>query len=166
MRFFILILTLLTLSISVYGQDKAYLGRKGINLPGHIDIAITINNDTLRYELFNHWYTESYAELRQVLIPVKDLELYSSANDSLSFKVNEKYIHIVDKKYGINKKIKSRKDSTPIEIMRKISYAYKIAKENELMHFNLYISDDLKLNERDFQKKIEKNLDTNKEKTD
>ena len=48
--------------------------------------------------------------------------------------------------------------------MRKISYVYKIARENELRHFDLYKNEDLKLNEDEFCKKIKENLEILKEK--
>ena len=148
---------------NMYGQNQ-YIGRIGLDLPGHLDVAITINNDTLRYELFNHWYTKSYAELRQITIPINEIEKYTSINDSLQFVINEKFIHLIDKKYGINKKIKLEKKYISISYMRKISYAQKIAEENGLMHYNLYSDEDLRLNEDDFCKKVNSNLEILKEK--
>jgi len=157
-RLFTLILASFILSTNIYGQYKTYIGRKGLNLPGHIDIAITIDSDTLRYELFNHWYTDSFEELKQIIIPLKDIKMYDSTNDSITIDLNEEYVYLVDKKYGISQKIKNNKSSVSVERMRKISYAHKIAKENGLRHFDLYIFEDLKLNESEFRKKAEANL--------
>ena len=44
--------------------------------------------------------------------------------------------------------------------MRKISYAYEIAKENGLRHFDLYTWEDLELNENEFYKKVNSNNET------
>jgi len=158
--FFALTFILFFLSFNVYAQGQTYKGRKGPDLPGHLDIVITIYNDTLRYELFNHWYTDSYAELRQITIPINEI----STNDSIIFKINEKSIHLIDEKYGINKQIKQTKRYFSATKMRKISYAHKVASENGLMHYNLYTHEDLMLGEDEFYKKINSNLEIIKQK--
>jgi len=138
-------------------QNQTYTGRIGSKFfPSHLDIVITINNDSLRYELFNHWYCRSYAELRQITISINDI----NKNDSIVFKINEKSIRLIDKKYGIYKRIKSIKLCISVEKMRKISYAHKIATENGLRHFDLYEWKDLELNENEFYKKVDSNLET------
>jgi hypothetical protein len=152
------------LFFNLYGQNQTYTGRIGLNLPGHLDVVITIYNDTLRYEVFNHWYTDSYAELRQIIISINEIEKNTSENDSIVFIINEKSIHLIDKMYRINKQIKNTKLCTSVYKMRKISYAYKIAQENGLMHFDLYRYEDLGLNEDEFCKKVNANLETLKEK--
>jgi hypothetical protein len=129
-------------------QNQTYIGRKGPDLPKHLDIVITINNDSLRYELFWHWYTDSYAELRQITIPINNI----NKNDSLVFKINEKSIHLIDKRYNIDKQLKIPKRAVSAERMRKISYAQKIAEKNGLIHFDLYEREDLRLNETSMTK--------------
>ena len=163
MKICILALVLFLLSFNIYGQNQTYTGRKGLNLPGHLDIAITIDDETLRYELFNHWYTDAYTELRQIIIPINDINKYNS--DSIAFKINGNFFHLIDKKYNIDKRLKISKRNTSIEKMRKISYAYKIAKENGLKHYDLYKRKDLELNENEFYKKVNSTLETVKIKT-
>ena len=159
MKFFVIGLVFF-LSFNIYGQNQTYIGRKGPDLPGHLDIVITVNNDSLRYELFCHWYTDSYDELRQITIPINNID----KNDSLVFKINEKSIHLIDKKYNIDKQLKISKRVVSAERMRKISYAQKIAEKIGLTHFNLYEWEDLKLNEEEFYKKVDANLETIKNK--
>ena len=150
---------------NMYGQSQTYTSRIGLKFfPCHWDIAITINNDTLRYELFNHWYCRSYAELRQITVPINEIEKYTLSKDSIQFVIKKESIYLIDKKYGIKKRIKNKKLCISTEKMRKISYAHKIAIENGLMHYNLYTDEDLQLNEDDFCKKVNSNLEILKEK--
>jgi hypothetical protein len=64
----IMFLTLLQL----YGfSQETFTSRKGSKFfPGHLEVVITVDSKNVRYELFNHWYSLSYAELRQITIPL------------------------------------------------------------------------------------------------
>jgi hypothetical protein len=142
-----------------FGQT-VYTSRIGSKFfPGHNDIVITIENDSVRYELFNHWYTSSYAELRQMKISLDSLEFFNANNDTIQIKVYDNTIWLVDKKYRINKKIKHKKLCASPEKMRKISFAYKISSSYEdIRHYELYTDDDLNLSETEFEKKVIENI--------
>jgi len=127
--------------------------------PGHLDLAISINNGNLRYELFNHWYTGSFAELRQFVIPLDSLDHYNKSNDTLNFKLYPDKIYLIDKRLNIEKNIKHRKLCYSVENMRKISFAFKVStKYVNLHHYDLYNSEDLILNENEFKDKVLGNL--------
>ncbi|WP_410877852.1 hypothetical protein [Myroides sp. DW712] len=82
MKNYILLLTLLG-TFTLQAQEQVFTSHKGPKfLPGHYDITITVHNDTLKYELFNHWYSRSYAQLRNVSIPLSDIH----KQDSITFK--------------------------------------------------------------------------------
>ena len=157
-KLFLLVSFILIYSNS-FGQEKIFTSRKGSKFfPGHFDIVVTMNNENIKYELFNHWYSGSYIELREISIANNEIEKFNLNSDSLKIEINKNSVHIIDKKYKLNKKIKSRKLCTSKENMRKISFAYEIAKKNNIRHFSLYNYDDLKLTEDEFKKKIETNL--------
>lgn len=154
MKNYILLLTLLG-TFTLQAQEQVFTSRKGPKfLPGHYDITITVQNDTLKYELFNHWYSRSYAQLRNVSIPLSDIH----KQDSITFKMTKKGIQLTDKKFGITKKVKRKNLCDSLEDMRKISYAYEIAQDNNLMHYELFKSADLQLSEAAFRAKVKENL--------
>lgn len=160
MKQILITIFLLAFQIISYGQD-IYTSRYGSKFfPGHLDIVITIDSNNVRYELFNHWYSGSYAELRQMTIPLDNLEKYNLSNDSISIKFLDKKIHLTDKRYNLNRKIRHRTLCISPTNMRKISYAYKVSSGFEnIRHYDLYKWDDLNLNEDDFKKKVIENLD-------
>ena len=158
-RQLLLLVSFILIYSNNFAQEKIFTSRKGSKFfPGHFDIVVTINNENIKYELFNHWYSGSYAELREINIIKSEIEKFNLNSDSLKIEINKNSVRIIDKKYKINKKIKSRKLCTSKENMRKISFAYEIAKKNNLRHFSLYNYEDLKLPEEEFKKKIETNL--------
>ncbi|MDL2309302.1 hypothetical protein LJC53_06940 [Bacteroidales bacterium OttesenSCG-928-C03] len=162
MRLLFLLFTIFLFNSFSFGQTATtYTSRIGSKFfPGHSDIVITIENDSVRYELFNHWYVSAYAELRQMKISLDSLESLNTNNDSIQIKIYDNKIQLIDKKYGINKKIKDKKLCASPERMRKISFAYKISSNNEnVRHYELYTNDDLNLSETEFEKKVIENME-------
>jgi len=146
------------ISLNFFGQEKIYTSRKGLKIfPGHLEIVITLKKNYLKYELFNHWYTGSYAKLRDLEIPINEIQKQNNIN----FEIVKNGIYLKDEKYHINKKIKTKNLCTSLEKMRKISYAYEIAQKNKLKHFELYDTEDLKLSEEEFYNKVNENLKKN-----
>jgi len=164
MKHLLITIFILSLHLIGYGQEN-YTSRKGSKFfPGHLDIFITIDKNELRYELFNHWYTGSYAQLRQITIKLDSLEKFNFTNDSITISILKNKVHLTDKKFRINKNVKHRSLCTSIESMRKISYAYKVSSDYEkIMHYDLYKSEDLNLSEEEFKKKVIENLNDIKE---
>lgn len=154
MKKYVLILSLLG-TLTLYAQEQVFTSRKGPKfLPGHLDMIITIKNDTLKYELFHHWYSRSYAQMRSLEIPLSDLH----KTDSIAFKFVKNGIRLTDKKWGIAKKVKHKKHCNSLADMRKISYAYEITQRNNLKHYNLFKYTDLQLSETEFRAKVNENL--------
>lgn len=150
---------MLLLSTVVFGREKTFTSRKGSKFfPGHYDMQFTLEKDSLRYQLFNHWYSGCYAELRQFTIPISGLEKFNHQNDSLNFIIRNNKVYVVDKKYGLKKHIKHRKLCADAERMRKISFANQLSKENNLKPNALYLYSDLKLEEDKFYSKVRSNL--------
>ena len=164
MKLFLLII-LIIFSSNIYAQEEVFTSRKGSKFfPGHLDIVITINNENVEYELFNHWHSSSYSQLRKISIKINEIERFNSTNDSIKIVISKNSIGLIDEKYKLNKKVKKRKLCTSKENMRKISYAYKIGKENNIEHFTLYNYEDLKLTESEFFRKVGSNLTSIKQK--
>lgn len=159
-RLVVLVLTLLQLSS--YAQES-FTGRKGSKFfPGHLDVVLTVENDTLQYEVFNHWYASSYATLRDLNIPLDNLAQFNQNNDSIKITMQRGKIKLIDKKYRLSKTIKHSTLCAPITTMRKIAFAYSLSEQANIRHFELYNHEDLQLNEEEFKKKVLGNL---KEKT-
>jgi hypothetical protein len=160
-RLTIIFLTLLQLNS--YSQDT-FTSRKGSKFfPGHLDIVVTVDNKNVRYELFNHWYSLSYAELRQITIPLDSLNEFNQKNDSIKIELHNGRVKLVDKKYRLSRRIKHRNLCASTSTMRKISFAYNLSsKQKDMRHFELYDHEDLKLDEEVFKKKVIEKL---KEKT-
>ena len=164
MKKLFLLINLIIISSSLFAQEEIFTSRKGSKFfPRHLDIVLTINNENVQYELFNHWYSGSYSELRKISIKINEIEKFNSTNDSIKMAINKNSISLIDKKHKINKKVKKRKLCMSIENMRKISYAYKISNENKIGHFSLYNYEDLKLTETEFYRKVDFNLTLIKE---
>lgn len=160
MKNIILISLLLLFSASSFSQ-KTFTSRKGTKFfPGHQDIAITVTDSTVRYELFNHWYVMSYAELRQMTISKDSLDFYGNLNDSLQIKLSDKYVKLIDKRYKLNRKVKRTRLCVSPDMMRKISFAYSQSmKYDYIRHYELYKDEDLDLSEEDFKKLVIINLE-------
>jgi hypothetical protein len=158
----ILIIIFLIISQSISCGDDVYTSRKGTKLfPGHLDIVITIEEDYLRYELFNHWYTSSYAELRQISIPIDSIASFNHSNDSISISISDTKVHLIDKRYNIKKVIRHKDLCTSPEDMRKISFAYEISINNDsINHYDLYDTEDLNLTEQEFKEKVIEKLNS------
>lgn len=140
--------------------QSSYTSRKGSKFfPGHLDIVITIDNDNIRYELFNHWYSHAYAELRQMTISLDSLESFNINHDTIKIELKNEKIKLVDKKYRLSRKVKHRQLCTSPDIMRKISFACEVSSKYEnIRHFDLYKREDYKLTEKEFENLVEKNL--------
>lgn len=150
---------LICLNLFGFGQEN-YTSRIGSKFfPGHLDIVVTIDTNVLRYELFNHWYSGSYSELRQLSIRKDSLKLFNQLNDTISFNLLDNKIHLIDKRFGINKKIRYKKLCASPDNMRKISYACKVSSMNgKISHYELYDWEDLKLSEEKFVKIVNDNM--------
>lgn len=158
MKLSLIIFILNIFQLLAYGQNS-FTARKGSKFfPGHFDIILTIDSNCIRYELFNHWYTGCYAELRQMKIQIDSLEVFNQSNDTVEIKLLSNRIQLKDKKFNIFKEVKKTKLCASPEKMRKISYAYKIAEANQLGPQSLYSFEDLNLSEIEFEKKVKENL--------
>ena len=159
----LLIIVLITFQFVSNGQN-IYTSRKGSKFfPGHLDIVVTVDKNYLRYELFNHWYAGSYAELRQISIPLDSLKKFNLSNDSIVINILDKKIQLTDKKFNIHKRIRHRKLCISPENMRNISYAYKVSTQyKDTRHYELFNWEDLKLTEEEFRKKVDDNLKAKK----
>lgn len=154
-------------SLTSFSQE-IYTVRKGSRFfPGHLHIVISLDSSEIHYQLFNHWYSLSYAQHRDIKIPFSELEKYGEQNDTLTIILLENKVKLIDKKNKLDSKIKHQKLCASLENMRKISYANSIAEKYEdMMHFHLYEFDDLKLTEEEFKKLVDKNVEEEIKKND
>jgi hypothetical protein len=159
MKIKLTIIFLTLIQLSSYSQDT-FTSRKGSKFfPGHLDVVITVDNKNVRYELFNHWYSLSYAELRQITIPLDSLNEFNQKNDSIKIELYKGKVKLTDKKYKLSRKIKHRNLCASPSTMRKISFAYKLSSEHkDIRHFELYEREDLNLDEEVFKKKVMEKL--------
>jgi hypothetical protein len=159
MKIAFLIMLVSYFSLTSYAQD-IYSARKGLRLlPGHLHAVITVDSSTIHYQLFNHWYTDSYAQYRDLQVPITELGKFSIQNDTLCIIIRDKTVKLVDKRYDIETNVKHQKLCASVETMRKISYAYAIAeKHNQVKHYDLYLAEDLELPEAAFKRIADKNL--------
>lgn len=160
MRLFLYLSFLLIYPANSFSQTT-FSKRKGSKFfPGHLDVVVTVFDDSIRYELFNHWYSRSYEELRQISIPLNSLEVYNKENkDSLQIILKGNKVRITDEKYGLNGKLKHSPLCATADMMRKISYASKLASENKnIRHFDLYTTEELDLPEKEFRLLMEKRV--------
>lgn len=151
----IVCLLFVVLIVSSGFSQKAYSAKKGPRfMPGHLHIVVEIENDTLRYQLFNHWYASSYKQLRDVRVAVNQLNTFNS--DTLSFYILENKVKLMDREYKIKGAVKNQKLCASLDEMRKIAFAYSlIEKQKGLRHFDLYTQEDLSLPEAQFQSRVE-----------
>lgn len=157
----IVLSTILIVCFSLNGlSQKTYTARKGSRFfPGHLHVVISVDSNVVHYELFNHWYSWSYAQIRDIKVPINKLGSYNKQNDTLSIIVLENKVKLVDKRNKLNRKVKHQRLCASIENMRKISYANSIAEKYvDMAHFHLYKHDDLDLLEEEFKKLVDRNL--------
>ncbi len=140
--------------------QETYTARKGSRLfPGHLHMVLSVDSIEIHYQLFNHWYSLSYAQYRDIKIPINELDNYGEQNDTLTIIMLDNKIKLVDKRNKLDRKIKHQKLCASVVTMRKISYANSIAEKHEdMMHFHLYERDDLGLSEEEFKNLVDKNL--------
>lgn len=141
-------------------SQESYTARKGSRFfPGHLHVIINVDSTEIHYQLFNHWYSLSYAQYRDINIPFSELEKYGEQNDTLTIIILDNKVKLIDKRNNFDRKIKHQKLCASVETMRNISYANSIAENYEDMkHFHLYESEDLELSEEEFKKLVDKNL--------
>ncbi|MNK23689.1 hypothetical protein D3C87_419870 [compost metagenome] len=143
----------------VSAQDKIYTGRKGLKFfSGHIEIVVSVSADTLHYDLFDHWYSKSYSQLRDEKIALTDLTIFNLDSQGITITLKGNKVIVRDRQYKINQRLKDKNLCVPVQEMRKIFYAYRVAKLNSLNNYDLYQNSDLKLSEDDFYRKVDLNL--------
>lgn len=143
---------------STYSQEM-YTAKKGSRFfPGHLHAVITVDSTMLSYELFNHWYVGSYAQERDITIPLSDVEGFNSRDNSIKLEVLPNKVKLKDKKYGFNKKVKDQKLCASVQSMRNISYAVEVTNDNDISHFQLYEDEDLSLSEEAFKELVNAKL--------
>lgn len=142
-------------------SQETFTERKGLSFfPGHLHLVITVDSNEVHYQLFNHWYSLSYAQYRDIKIPISDLAKYNEQNDTLTIVLLDNKIELIDKKYKLNRKVKHQKLCASVETMRKISYANSLAEKHEgIMHYQLYESKDLELTEEEFKNLVDIKLE-------
>ncbi|QNF34197.1 hypothetical protein HUW51_16260 [Adhaeribacter swui] len=141
-----------------YGQEL-FSSRKGTKFfPGHLDIAVSVDENNVKYELFNHWYSRMYSQLRQIEIPINSLKSFNQDNDSILIKIFNNKVSLTDKRYKLNRKVRHRSLCNSIENMRKISFAVDLALQHSIGPHGLYSYEDLKLDEIEFKQKVLGNL--------
>ena len=142
-------------------SQETFTERKGSKFfPGHLHLVMDVGSNEIHYQLFNHWYSWSYAQLRDIIIPISELDLYGEQNDTLTIIILDNKVKLIDKRNKLDRKIKHQKLCASVETMRKISYANSIAEKHEdMMHFHLYEREDLELTEKEFIKLVDKNLE-------
>ena len=131
-------------------------------------MVISVDSNNIHYQLFNHWYSLSYAQDRDIIIPISELNKFNNENDTLTIIILNNKIKLTDKRNKLDRKVKHQKLCASKETMRKISYAYSIVEKHEdedIMHFHLYEYGDLKLKEEEFKKLVDKNLEEELKKT-
>ena len=149
----ILWLVCLCCAISCHSQ-RTFTAKKGIRwLPTHYHAVVSIDNDTVHYQLFNHWYSHSYAQYRDVIFPLNELPSIHQKYDSLSLTISADKVKVNDAKYKFKKRVRHQKLCASISTMRKVSFADSLAHGEEgMMHFHLYEDSVLKLPEDEFRR--------------
>lgn len=109
--------------------------------------------------MFNHWYSWSYAEYRQMTIPLDSINTFNQSNDTIKIELRKNKVKLVDKKYRLTRNIRHKNLCASSATMRKISFAYKISTQyKDIRHFELYEREDLKLDEEAFKKNVYENI--------
>lgn len=155
----LVILLALTISLSAFGQERVYTAGKGLKfVPGHLHAVVTVGEKSLRYELFDHWYSGMYIDRRQMVIPIEQLNEFGVKNDTLEILVLKNRVHIRDKRFHLNKNIKQGGICASAGYMRKVSFAGRISEKHGLGPRALFNHDDLeKLTEDEFKAKVTSN---------
>lgn len=145
--------------LNSYSQ-QTFTAKKGSRwFPLHYHAVITVNSDTVHYQLFNHWYSHSYAQYRDIILPVNQLDSIQHYADSLTITIDDDKVMIVDEKYNFKKRIRHQRLCASVSTMRKVSFADSLAQNrNDLRHFLLYEHSDLDLSEDEFRQLVLKNF--------
>jgi hypothetical protein len=124
-------------------------------IPGHYEIVLSIDENHVRYELFQHWYYQSYLKVRDLILSVNDSSGFSSEHDSVHVFMKNKHIELIDARYRINKRVRKKAQRESVEVMRNSDFAYRLAENDEKVSFHeLFESQDLNLPEEQFQQKV------------
>jgi hypothetical protein len=114
-----IIFIILNLSFQyMWGQDTLY-AHKGLKaLPGHFDIVIIHNKNSITYQLFNHYYTMSYVRFRNITVPIDSLIEFNK-QDSINIVIDKGQIYLKDKLFNISKKINKKKTCRSFKYINK-----------------------------------------------
>jgi hypothetical protein len=143
--------------------QEMFTGKKGSRLfPGHWHSVIIVNDEHVHYQLFNHWYSRAYAQLRDTIIPLNEVVSFNkdkSTKSTIMLSISKKKIRLIDDVYGIKHSLKRKKLCADLDTMRKISFAYEYSKKNENVHFQeLYTQAELELGEEEFKIVVQRNF--------
>lgn len=144
-----------------YAQQE-FIGKKGLKIfPGHLHAVVTVTKDSLHYQLFNHWYSKSYEQLRDLKFSVSDLQYFTKTNDTLRVSLENNVVKLNDIQFKLKRALKNKKLCTSVSEMRKIAYAYQISREHAplIKHYQLFTPESLKLSEEDFKLSAERLLE-------
>ena len=156
---FSIILTLY-FSFTCFSQETFTETKGSRFFPGHLHMVMDVDSNEIHYQLFNHWYSWSYAQLRDIKIPISEFDKYGEQNDTLTIIVLDNKVKLIDKRNKLDRKIRHQKLCASVATMRKISYANSIAEQHEdMMHFHLYEREDLDLSEEEFKNLVDHNLE-------
>ncbi len=155
----ILLMIIAVLFCQQIAAQNIYYGHWGSRLfPGHWDVFVTVSEDSIRYEAYNHAYTDWHIEKRKISIPVSDIDRYGTQNDTLQINIEEKRIHIKDGDLDLKLQSKVKAKGSLCRI-RKLAYADKVARENGIKDFwDLYSYENFELTEEEFYAKVDDNL--------
>lgn len=142
-------------------SQESYSSNIGAKLfPGHLHVVIDVDSTEIHYQLFNHWYSLSYAQTRDVRIPLSEIDKYGEQNDTLTILLFKNKVKLIDKQNDLKQTVKHQKPCTSVATMRKISYAVAIASQYDRMnHFHLYERSELDLSEDEFKQRVNQNLE-------
>ena len=78
----------------------------------------------IQYQLFNHWYSWSYAQDSDIKIPFSELAKFGEQNDTLTINVLDNKIELIDKRNKIVQIIRHKKICASVETMRLFSGSF------------------------------------------
>ncbi|MDH5381464.1 MAG: hypothetical protein OEW75_11460 [Cyclobacteriaceae bacterium] len=113
-------------------------------------MIITKKNDSIRYELFNHWYSRSYSLLRDISVSVAQLPIQS---DSVGIHDMGNKFLVKDKKNGLDKMAMGglNRSCYSINFMRNMSFAYSLSLKYKIGHHAFYDEIDWEQSQDAFQ---------------
>lgn len=161
-------LILILIPIFTIGQDienGIYFGEKGF-LPGSLTIILEINSDTVSYEIYNHYYTKGFYEIKKGELILSENLLNINDSIQISIKRNNSIV-FNDKSLKLKKILRKNKNISHINYVRNLAFADKKSRlDTNINRWELYNnSSDLLLNPSEFCFKVDSiyNILTNKE---